>query len=189
MSTPKNGFSLYTKETAPEGSKPSLEQVEKGFGFVPNIFGVMAESPAATEAYLMLNKLVQDKTALSPVEQQVALLAISEHNGCDYCVAAHTGSAERAKVEPAVLEALRSGSKLPDAKLDALATYARTVIDKKGWVDESDVQALLDAGYTRQQLFDVYVALSLKTISNYVNHVADTPLDAALQAKALKKAS
>jgi len=63
------------------------------------------------------------------------------------------------------------------------------VIDKKGWVDESDVQALLDAGYTRQQLLDVYVVLSLKTISNYVNHVADTPLDAALQPKALKKAS
>lgn len=189
MSTPKNGFPLHTKETAPEASKPLMEQVEKGFGFVPNIFGVMSESPAATEAYLTLNKMVQEKTALSPVEQQVALLAISERNGCDYCIAAHTGSAERANVDSGVLEALRNGSKLPDPKLDALATYARTVIDKKGWVDESDVQALLDAGYTRQQLMDVYVVLSLKTISNYVNHVADTPLDAALQPKALKKAS
>jgi len=88
MSTPKNGFPLHTKESAPEASKPLLEQVEKGFGFVPNIFGVMSESPAATEAYLTLNKMVQEKTSLSPVEQQVALLAISERNGCDYCVAA-----------------------------------------------------------------------------------------------------
>jgi uncharacterized peroxidase-related enzyme len=189
MSTLKNGFSLHTKETAPEASRPMLEQVEKNFGFVLNIFGVMAESPAATEAYLTLTKLMQEKTALSPVEQQVVLLTISEHNRCDYCVAAHTMSAERTKVDPGVLEALRSGSRLPDAKLDALATYTRTAMDKKGWVDESDVQAFLDAGYTRQQLMDIYVVLSLKTISNYVNHIADTPLDGPLQSKALKKAS
>ncbi len=189
MSAPKHGFNLHTKETAPEASKPLMEQVEKGFGFVPNIFKVFAESPAAAEAYMTLNGILRNKTAFTTQEQEVLLLAISEKNGCGYCVAAHTGSAERAQVDDAVIEALRGGQPLPDQKLNALATFACALIEKKGWVSDDDIQAFLDAGYTRQHVLDALVALSMKTISNYTNHIVDTPLDEPLQAKALKKAS
>lgn len=189
MTQPKNGFRIHDKSTAGEAARPTLEKVEKGFGFVPNVIGVMAESPAAVEAYVTLQQILQTRTALTPAEQQVVLLAVSRHNGCDYCVAAHTGSAERAGVDAGTIEALREERDLDDPKLNAVARLCRAFIDRKGWLDDGDVQAFLDAGHTRQKLLDVLVGLSMKTISNYVNHIADTPLDTPLQAKALKKAS
>ena len=189
MSTPKNGFQIHDKDDAPEGCGPILEKVQQGFGFVPNVIGVMAASPAATEAYTTLSQIVQTKTAFTPTEQQVLLLTVSEHNGCDYCVAAHTGSAKRVSVDESVIEALRAGKALPDAKLEALATLARKLIDKKGWLDDADVKAFLDAGYSHQQYLDALVVLAMKTISNYTNHAAETPLDPQLQPMALKKAS
>ena len=188
MTQPKNGFQLVEKQDAPEASKPLLDQVEQGFGFLPNIFKVFAPSPAATQAYLSLNDAVRNKSALSAVEQEVAMLAISAKNGCGYCVAAHTGGAERSNVDPAVVEALRANRPLPDAKLNALATFAQTMIEKKGWADEADVKAFLDAGYTHQHVLDIVTALAMKTISNYANHLADTPLDEPLKAKALQAA-
>jgi len=68
MTQPKNGFRIHDKASAPEAAKPILEKVEKGFGFVPNVLGVTAESPAALEAYVTLNQILQDKTALSTEE-------------------------------------------------------------------------------------------------------------------------
>ena len=187
--TPKNGFTIHDKHSAPEASKPTLEKVEQGFGFIPNILGVAAESPAALESYATLNGLLKEKSAFSADEAEVLLLAISAHNNCGYCVAAHSGNAERAGADAGVIQAIRDGKDLPDAKLNALATFARTLIDKKGFAEESDVQAFLDAGYTRRHVLDVITALAMKTISNYTNHLAETPLDKPLQAKAWDKAA
>ena len=188
MTGTANDFPMHEKADAPDGSKPLLDQVEKGFGFVPNIFKVLAESPAATQAYLSLNDILRNHTAFSAQEQETLLLAISAHNRCDYCVAAHTGAAEGAKLDPQVIEALRRNRPLPDAGLDALARFARTVIQKQGWVDDADIRAFLEAGYTHRHILDTLVALSMKTLSNYVNHMAETPLDDALKPKAVESA-
>lgn len=188
MNQPKNGFRVHDTASASEDARAILEKVEKGYGFVPNVIGVMAESPAALEAYTTLQQILQTKTALTPAEQQVVLLAVSRHNGCDYCVAAHTASAERAGLDAASIEALRGERELDDKGLDAVARLCRAFIDRKGWLEDADVQAFLDAGHSRQKLLDVLVGLSMKTISNYLNHIADTPLDAPLRAKALETA-
>jgi len=189
MTGTRNDFPMHEKTQAPEPSRPLLDQVEKGYGFVPNIFKVFAESPAATQAYLSLNDILRNHTAFSAQEQETVLLAISAHNGCGYCVAAHTGAAEGANLDPKVIEALRHNQTLPDAKLDALARFAQRVITKQGWVDDGDIRAFLDAGYTHRHILDTLVALSMKTLSNYVNHMADTPLDDALKPKALDSAA
>lgn len=189
MTTAKNGFTIHDKQSAPEASKPTLDKVEQGFGFVPNVLGVIAESPAALDAYATLNGLLKEKSAFSAAEVEVLLLTISVHNNCGYCVAAHSGNAERSGADADVIEAIRNGSEVPDAKLNALATFARTLIDKKGFAEESDIKAFLDAGYTRQHLLDTIAALAMKTISNYTNHIAETPLDKPLQAKAWDKAA
>lgn len=189
MTTPKNGFTIHDKESAPEASKPVLDKVAQGFGFIPNLLGIAAESPATAEAYVTLNGLLREKSAFTPVEVETLLLTISVHNSCGYCVAAHSGGAERAQVDPQVIEAIRAGREIPDAKLEALATFARTLIDKQGFAAEADIQAFLDAGYTRQHVLDVITALAMKTISNFTNHIADTPLDQPLQGKAWDKAA
>jgi uncharacterized peroxidase-related enzyme len=182
--TPKNGYRIHDQSSAPEAAQPLLDQVAQGFGFVPNVLGVMAESPAALESYLTLNRILQDKGGFTGAELQVIQLVTSAENGCGYCVAAHTGNAERQGVDAATIAAIREGRALPEPRLDALASFTRTLLAKRGWAEEADVQALLDAGFTRQQVLDLVTVLAMKTISNWTNHLVDTPLDQPLQAKA-----
>ena len=93
----KHDFKLHSIETAPEASRDALAQVNKKFGRVPNFFGITAESPAATNAYISLSNIFQT-TALTPAEQQIVILTASVENRCDYCVAAHSRGAKMAGV-------------------------------------------------------------------------------------------
>jgi uncharacterized peroxidase-related enzyme len=174
-------FPLHTQDSAPEASKPLLAQVESAFGFVPNLTATLAESPAALAGYLQLSATIQEHSALSPQEQQIVMLAVSEANACDYCMAAHSLIAGMAKVPEATVVALRSRGDLSDPKEAALAQFARAVIERRGWVPDTDQEAFLAAGFTKRQLLDVVAIVSLKTLSNYANHLAHTPLDPAFE--------
>ncbi len=170
-------FTMHTPETAPEASRPWLTEARKSFGFIPNIFAGLAESPAALSGYRALSDLLA-KTRLSPVEQQVVALSVSIENECEYCVGAHSVIAKNtAKVPAPIIEALRSGGKLPDPKLHALATFTRHAVRKRGWVDDATVKAVTQAGYDHGQLLDVMLVISMKTLSNYANHLMGTTLD------------
>lgn len=171
-------FTVHTQETAPEASKPLLSNLQKAIGFVPGLYGVLAEAPKAVEAYDLLSKLFKD-TSLSTTEQHVVLLTINYENNCGYCMPAHTGLAKLDAVPDDVIEAIRNGTPIADPKLEALRTFTVQVVQKRGWVPDDDVQRFLDAGYTRQQILEVIVGMSYKVISNYTNHIADTPVDAA----------
>lgn len=172
-------FTQHTKETAPEASVPVLENVEQNYGFIPNIYDIMAESPAAITAYTQVTKTLQEHAALTPQEQQIVMIAVSRENGCGYCVAAHSMVAGMAEVPEETVAALREGRPLDDAKPAALVAFAQSVLEHRGWVPEEDRQAFLDAGYTKRHALDVLTVLALKTLSNYTNHLADTPLDEA----------
>lgn len=171
---------LHTRESAPEQATPFFDATEAKFGFTPNLIRVFAESPEATEAYLTLTGLLE-RTSLSPVEQQVVLLSVSFENGCDYCMAAHTVVAGMVNAPEEVVAALRAGEDLPDPKLDALSRFTRRVVRERGWVEDADVQRLLDAGYSRATVLEVLLGVALKTLSNYTNHIAGTKLDDAFQ--------
>ena len=174
-------FPLHTRDSAPEASKPLLAQVESTFGFVPNLTATLAESPAALAGYLQFSSTIQEHSALSPQEQQIVMLAVSEANGCDYCMAAHSLIAGMAQVPEETVATLRECRELTDPKEAALATFARGVIEHRGWVPESDQEAFLAAGFTQRQLLDVVAIVALKTLSNYANHLAHTPLDPAFE--------
>ena len=176
-------FTVHTIETAPDQSVALLHGAEKAFGFVPNLIGVLADSPAVAEAYLTLSQIF-DKSSLNPVERQVAILAISRYNECDYCMASHSVIASMQKVPADVIHAIRNDQPIADTKLEALRTFATTLVDKRGWVSDDDVAAFLSAGYTQAQILEIILAASLKTLSNYANHVAETPLDDAFASRA-----
>ncbi len=180
-------FTIHTKESAPEAARETLEQVEAAYGFLPNLMATMAESPALAEAYFTLSSLFE-KTTLTPVERQVVLLSASRENDCHYCVAAHTGGARRARVPAPVIEALRAGAKLPDGKLEALRRFTIAVVGKRGRLDDDEVEAFREAGYTRANLLEVILGAGLKTLSNYTNHIAKTPLDRAFAPMEWRKA-
>ncbi len=173
-------FNVHTLETAPAASKEHLATAKAAFGFVPNLIGVLAASPSAAQAYLVLGDLMS-KTSLTAVEREVVLLAASRTNTCGYCMAAHSTVAQGAKMPEAVLSALRAGEVLPDEKLEALRRFTVALVEQRGHVDSDGVSAFLAAGYTEANVLDVVLGTTMKTLSNYTNNVAHTPVDAAFQ--------
>lgn len=174
-------FPVHSSETAPEASKPILAAAQKKFGFVPNLFRVMAEAPAAGEAYMAVMDIFES-SSLSDAEKQTVLLSASFVNECDYCMAAHTAVAGMKGVPTEIIEALRAGATLPDPRLDALAVLTRSIVETRGWPTEAAKEAFFAAGYGAAEYLEVIVGVTVKTLSNYVNHAADTPLDAAFEA-------
>ena len=178
-------FSIHGEQTAPEASRPILEGAKAKYGFLPNLLGGLASSPAALEAYVTLSDIF-DKSSLTPAERQVVILATSAENGCEYCVAAHSTVAAMLKVPDDVIEALRDGRPIDDERLEALRKFTETVVRKRGWADEDDVQAFLAAGFDRAQVLEIVLGVAFKTLSNYANHLIATPVDDAFAAKAWK---
>ncbi len=175
-------FEFHSPATAPDAARPLLEKVASQFGFVPGLLGGLANSPAALEGYLTLAG-VFERSSLTRVEQQVVALAVSVENACEFCVSAHSFIARNlAKVDVDTIQALRNGGKLTDPRLDALATFARQIVARRGWVDDRDISDFEGAGFDRAQALDVVLGVSLKTLSNYANHILKTPVDSAFLA-------
>lgn len=171
-----NAFKLHDIENAPKASAGILNGVQQAWGFIPNLHRVLAESPAALEAYATLWGIAE-KTSFSPVERNIAYLSIIYENECTYCMAGHTNLSRMAKVDDASIEAIREGKALADPKLEALRKFAALVTRNRGVLSEADVDAFKAAGYTNQSVLDVLVLAATKLISNYTNHLAHTPLD------------
>jgi uncharacterized peroxidase-related enzyme len=178
-----NGFIVYTKENAPQASQALLADREKKYGFLPNLFGAFAGSPAVLEAYISISNLLE-KTSLTPQEQQIVLLAVSVENGCEYCVAAHSMVAHMmAKVPSDIVDALRNGTNIADKRINALVGFTRTMVQKRGYAVQDDLQRFFDGGYTQAQALEVILGITMKTLSNYTNHIVDTPLDKAFESQ------
>lgn len=176
-------FRVHTAETAPEASRPVLAQAEKAFGLVPNLIGVFAESPAVAKGYMALAGALQT-SSLSALEREVVLISASVENECHYCVAAHTTVTQLQGLDQDVIAAVRAGGPVRDARLEALRRFTTQVVRQRGFVADVDVADFLKAGFTRAQVLELVLGVGLKTISNYVNHLAETPLDAPFQANA-----
>ena len=171
-------FKLHDVDSAPEGSKPLLQGSLKSFGMIPNLHAVLAASPQALEAYQTLTRLFLE-TSLSTNEKHVLWLTINVANQCHYCVPAHTGLAKQDGVPDEIIQALRDNKELPDARLNALRTFVLKVVDKRGEVAEADVEAFLQAGFDQRNVLDVMLGVAHKTLSNYSNHITQTPVDEA----------
>ena len=169
-------FPIHSIDTAPKGSNEILGAVQQKMGFLPNLMGVFAEAPAAIEAYTTVMD-VFGRSSFSDAEKQTILLSASYINQCDYCMAAHSAHAGMKKVPAEIIEALRSGTKLPDPKLDALSSLTRSIVETRGWPTQATIEAFFAAGFDAKQYLEVIVGITVKTLSNYVNHAAQTPLD------------
>ena len=169
-------FTIHDADTAPQGSKPFIERAQKQFGMVPNLIGLLAEAPVAVETYQALAGLFT-RTSFTPTERNVVWLTIIYDNECDYCMAAHTGIAKSEKVDDGIINALRDGEPLEDLRLQALREFTSSVVVRRGWVGDDEVEAFLAAGFTKQHVFEVLVGVAHKVLSNYANHIAETPVD------------
>ncbi|GHD00126.1 carboxymuconolactone decarboxylase family protein [Novosphingobium pokkalii] len=173
-------FTAYTIETAPEAARPIFEGVKGAFGFVPNLQSYMAESPELLAGYTALWDLFS-KTTLTVHEQQVVYLTANFENECHYCMAGHTTLAKMQKMGDDVIAALRAGTELPDARLEALHRFTTLVVRDRGFVADADVDAFIAAGFTRRNVLEVILGAATKLMSNYTNHIVHTPLDAFMK--------
>lgn len=169
-------FTIHDLDSAPEGSKPLLENSLKGFGMIPNLHGVMAEAPSVLEAYQILHQLFQD-SSFNKDELTVVWQTINVEHECHYCVPAHTAVAHMMKVDPALTEALRNGEAMPAEKLQVLKDTTLAMLRNRGRLSEQEIETFYAAGYEQQQLLEIVLGLSQKVMSNYVNHIAKTPID------------
>jgi AhpD family alkylhydroperoxidase len=179
-------FQIHSAMTAPAASKPLLEQTKKNLGMIPNLERVMAESPALLEGYVHLWELF-DTTSLSPIERQVVYQTANFENQCEYCVPWHTKLAQMVGIEPSEIEALRQGAELEDPKLESLRQFTKSLILNRGKIAEVELKSFFAVGYSAQQALEVILGIAVKTMSNYTNSIAGTPLDNAVENLRWKK--
>lgn len=167
-----------TVEDAAPGAKEVLESAQKKLGFVPKMYERMANSPGLLQTYIEGYESFRAQSGFTPVEQEVIFLTISRANGCDYCVAAHSFIADQmSKVPAEITNAIREGRPLPDTRLAALSKFTDIMLTQRGLPSQEQVRAFLDAGYAEQHILGIILAISVKTISNYSNHLFHTPVD------------
>ncbi|MGD9584228.1 MAG: carboxymuconolactone decarboxylase family protein [Lysobacterales bacterium] len=181
-------FTIHNESTAPEAARETLTRAKAKYGFLPNLLGVMANAPSVLQAYANLGQSF-DQSSFTPTERQIVLLATSYHNDCTYCVAAHSVIAGMQKVPQDVIAALREGRPLADPKLQALRQFTAETVLTRGWPSEAARNTFTAAGYGPQQMLEVVLGVTMKTLSNYVNHQAETPLDPAFGGAAWTKAA
>ncbi len=169
-------FPIHTKDSAPEASKDLLEIAQAKYGFIPNLLGEMAEAPSLLKAYLTVGEALE-ASSLTAQEQQVVVLTVSYLNECSYCMTAHSAVAKMVGLPDDEIDALREGQPMSDAKLETLRTFTGILVEKRGWASDEDIAAFFTAGYTRAQVLEVILGIAFKTMSNFTNHVADTPID------------
>ncbi len=179
-------FTLHDENTAPDDSKPLLAKSQKAFGMVPGLHAVMAEAPGLLDAYQQVHELFLN-SSFDKDETTVVWQTVNVENNCHYCVPAHTGIAKAMGVDDAITEALRNETSLPNARLEALRDFTLSVVRDRGNVDDAKVQAFLDAGFTRRNILEVVLGYSQKVMSNYTNHLAQTPVDKPFQKFAWQK--
>jgi uncharacterized peroxidase-related enzyme len=163
-------------EAAPAASQPLLQAVKKQLGIAPNLFRLVANSPAALEGYVSLSGALGKGELPAATRERIAL-AIAEINGCDYCLSAHTYLGRNvAKLDDAEITANRNGTS-NDAKADAAVRFAAKVTTARGHVTSEDFAAVKAAGYTDAQIIEIVQHVALNTWTNYINTVGQTEID------------
>jgi uncharacterized peroxidase-related enzyme len=174
-----------TIEDAEPKAKELLLQSKARLGFVPNMYAGMANSPGLLSTYLHGYEFFRNDSGFTPPEQEVVFLTISRENNCHYCVAAHSTIADKkSKVPAEVTDAIREGRAVSDQKLGTLHRFTQAMVQSRGFPKQADVEAFLAAGYGERHVLEIVLAIAVKTISNYSNHLFDTEVDQSFAGRA-----
>jgi AhpD family alkylhydroperoxidase len=169
------GFTIYTIENAPEASRDNLKSAQKMFGgALPNLLAVLAGSPPLLAANMATMQQLAH-ISLSQIEQQIVELAVSNQNKCEYCVVAHTFLSRTLPQDP--IQAAGSGHVIADPQLESLRTLAIEMVKTSGKPDAA-TKANFHKYYNFEQALEVILLLTVKSLQNYTNNLAETPIDA-----------
>ncbi|WP_137823593.1 carboxymuconolactone decarboxylase family protein [Pseudomonas sp. D(2018)] len=163
-------IAIATTEEVSTAARPLLDGVQKMIGFVPNLFQTLAHAPSVLSGYLQLSQTLSRGTLGAREREQIAL-AVSELNGCDYCLAAHGYFSAKAGLSDGEIQAARAG------ELDALTRVARQVAENRGALDDAQLATARAAGISDAKLIEVVAQVALMTLTNYLNNLAHTDVD------------
>lgn len=149
-----------------------LQAVKKKLGRVPNIAAAMAHSPVLLEGYLSLSSAVSGGT-LDPKLRELIALATAERNHCYYCLSAHTTIGKMLGIDEETLLKSRTEQSI-DPRTDAVLTFVRAIVDKKGKISDNDFAAVKQAGYDEEAVAEIFANVSLNLLTNYFNELART---------------
>lgn len=176
-------FTVYNLETAPPDSQPTLERLKASVGAIPNLAGIMAESSALIEAFVIVRESWQ-KTSFTPLEREVVATTNAVTNECKYCVAIHSTFALKEGIESTDLELIRAGKSPTEPRLKALSDFTRKIMFNRGKISAADLEAFLTAGFTNKQALELLVGAAVSVIANFTNHLTNAPLDEFLKPQA-----
>lgn len=169
---------ILTLETADGRARDLLSQAKEKLGFVPTMYGAMANLPALFAAYASGYDAFRSDADFTPVEQEIIFLAISRENACPYCMAAHSFVADKMSGVPTeITDAIRADQPIPDEELESLRKFTATMVESRGRPTDADVAEFKEAGYSDKHILGIILAISVKTLSNYTNHIFHTPVD------------
>ena len=175
-----SSFEVQTIDRAPQGSRAPLEKLQRAFGMVPNVAGILANSPVLANIFVPLFEGVHAGT-FTETEIQTLLLTNAVTNSCAWAVAFHSYLALKAGLKPADVEAIRQRRTPREPRTAALSVYARSLIEKRGHVGDAAVEAFLAAGFKPDQALEVLAVSAASAITNYALNIAEPPLEPMFQ--------
>jgi uncharacterized peroxidase-related enzyme len=167
-------FNVPTRDEVSENNQQIFDKLQKGLGFVPNLYATIAHSDTALNNYL---EFQSSKTSLSNKEKEAVNLIVSQINDCKYCQSAHTLLGKMNGFNEEQIIELRSGFASFDVKLDALVKLAKEITETKGRPSEGVIENFFSAGYTKGSFIDVILAIADKVVMNYVHNLTQVPID------------
>jgi uncharacterized peroxidase-related enzyme len=168
-------LAIPARDDVPEASKPILDAVHKQLGAVPNMYRLIAQSPAALQGFAANNEALK-KTLDLRTRERIAL-AVAQLNGCDYCLSAHNYlGLNLAKISPEEVALNRKGES-GDAKANAAVRFAAKVVRERGHITQADVKAVRDAGFSDRQIVEILAVTAENIFTNLLNVVAQTDID------------
>jgi uncharacterized peroxidase-related enzyme len=156
-------------------SKELLTALQNNIKSVPNLAKALANSPAALKAWMEFDGAL-DKGSLNAKLRQEIALAVGQKNGCEYCVSAHTAIGKFAGLTDQQILNSRQGQGTSPKDTAAL-TFARELLEKRGQVPASSIQALRDQGFTDGEIAEIVAHVALNIFTNYFNIALDVDVD------------
>jgi uncharacterized peroxidase-related enzyme len=167
-------FQIPTKDQVSANNQALFDNLQKGLGFVPNLYATFAHSETALGDYLAFQNR---KSSLRAKEREVINLVVSQVNDCRYCQSAHTVLGKMNGFTDEQILEIRGGTASFDAKIDALAKFVKDITINRGKPSEEVVEKLYAAGYTHANLIDILIVIGDKIISNFLHGTTQIPID------------
>jgi uncharacterized peroxidase-related enzyme len=176
-------YRVHTVDTASEASKPLLQNLNSAIGMVPHLAAAMAESPELLRGFLTIREIFYGGT-FTTGEVQVLALTNAFENGCRYCMALHSAFALKAGVSTDTVDALRAGQSPREPRLKALSEFSRALVNKRGQVNDDDLQNVLAAGFSKAQALEAVLGVAVSILPNFAHHLTQCPIDEPFRAHA-----